>query len=347
MALGYLSGVGLIIILSQIPKLLGVAKGVRLEHALISPGTWNWQGIAVGVVTAAVMVLAPRVTKLIPAAILEERGDQSVVFELQGSLFFGTTDQVYSALEPELKTRTYVILDLRRVQSVDVTAAHMLEQVEDMLAKRGAWLIYSQLPRNVPTGQNMAEYFVEVGLARPEHLAPVFDELDDALEWVENRILAEARDAAAAAAPLELREIDIFRGRKQETLAELEAGMEKRSLNAGEVIFSLGEAGDELFLIRRGSVRIMLPVGDKQSHHLATFGRGDFFGEMSFLDRNERSANAITEVDTELFVLSRAKFDEVTAAHRMLAINLLEGLARVLAVRLRYTNAELRALQAS
>ncbi len=280
-------------------------------------------------------------------AILEERGEQSVVFELQGSLFFGTADQLFTALEPELKTRNYVILDLRRVQSVDVTVAHVLEQVEDMLAERGAFLIFSQLPRNVPTGQNMAEYFVQIGLARPERHAPVFDELDDALEWVENRILTEARAARAAEALLELREIDIFRGRKQETLAELEAGMEKRSLKAGEHVFSQGDGGDQLFLIRRGSVRIVLPVGETQAHHIATFGRGDFFGEMSFLDHNARSANAVTEVDTELYVLSRAKFDQITAAHHMLGINLIEGLARVLALRLRYTNAELRTLQAS
>ena len=67
---GYLSGVGLIIILSQIPKLLGAAKGVPASEALIAPQTWNWQGITVGLVTAAVMVLAPRVTKRVPAAIL-------------------------------------------------------------------------------------------------------------------------------------------------------------------------------------------------------------------------------------------------------------------------------------
>ena len=280
-------------------------------------------------------------------AILEAHGNQTVVFELQGSLFFGTADQLYTALEPDLKTCNYVILDLRRVQSVDVTAAHMLEQVEGMLSERGAFLIFSQVPRKVPTGQDMAQYFVQVGLARPERHASVFDELDDALEWVENRMLAEANAAPVTEAPLELKEIAMFSGRKEQTLAELEAGMEKRALKSGEHAFSQGEIGDELFLIRKGSVRIVLPVAEGQAHHIATFGRGDFFGEMAFLDRNSRSAHAVAEVDTELYVLSRAKFDEITAAHRKLAIQLLEGLARTLADRLRYTNMELRTLQAS
>jgi SulP family sulfate permease len=280
-------------------------------------------------------------------AILEARGDQTAVFELQGSLFFGTTDQLYSALEPELKARNYIILDMRRVQSVDVTAAHQLELVEDMLNERKAFLLFSQLPRHVATGQDMRQYFDEVGLARKEHHARVFAELDEALEWVENRILEEARLERAAEKPLELAEIELFRGRKAETLSAVEACMDKRSYKAGEKIFARGDEGDELLLIRRGSVRVMLPLSEKQAHHLATFGRGDFIGEMSFLDGAARSADAIAFTDTDLYAVSRKRFDEVATGHKRLAINLFEGIARMLALRLRFTNSELRLLQLS
>ena len=280
-------------------------------------------------------------------AILEARGDRTAILELQGSLFFGTTDQLYTALEPDLKSRTYIILDMRRVQSVDVTAAHVLEQVEDMLNERKAFLIFSQLPQNVATGQDMRQYFDEVGLVRKEHHARVFGELDAALEWVENRILEEASLEREAEKPLELGEIEIFRNRKTETLAAFEACMDKRSYKAGEKIFSRGEDGDELLLIRRGSVRILLPLDDKQSHHLATFGRGDFIGEMSFLDGAARSANAVAFSDTDLYALSRKRFDVLASEHKRLAINLFEGIARMLAHRMRFTNSELRLLQLS
>ena len=280
-------------------------------------------------------------------AILESRGEQTAIFELQGSLFFGTTDQLYTALEADIKARNYIILDMRRVQSVDVTAAHVLELIEDVLAERKAFLIFSQLPQNVATGRDMRQYFDEVGLVRKEHHARAFSELDAALEWVENRILEEARLERAAEKPLELAEIELFRTRKQETLAALEACMDKRSYKAGEKVFTRGETGDELLLIRRGSVRIMLPLDDKQSHHLATFGRGDFIGEMSFLDGGARSANAVAFSDTELYALSRKRFDTLASEHKKLAISLFEGLARMLAIRLRFTNSELRLLQLS
>src|SRR3972149_4184996 len=131
-------------------------------------------------------------------------------------LFFGTTDQLYTALEPQRKTRRYIILDMRRVQTVDVTAVHMLEQIESMLAERDGFLIFSQLPRSLPSGKDMEQYFDQVGLMRSASHARVFNELDDALEWVENRILEEERLERAQEAPLELREIDLFKGRKDE-----------------------------------------------------------------------------------------------------------------------------------
>ena len=278
-------------------------------------------------------------------AILEQRGDRAVIFELQGSLFFGTTDQLYTALEPELKTRTYVILDLRRVQSVDVTAAHMLEQIKDMLAEHKGFLVFSQIPQDLPSGQDMQRYLDQVGLVRAESTIRVFDELDEALEWVEDRILEEALIEREEEKPLELYEIDLFQGRKEETLTALQACMELRSFKAGEKIFARGDAGDELFLIRRGSVRIMLPLNNSKSHHLGTFTRGNFFGEMAFLDRDTRSADAVVFTDTDLFALSRKNFDAFAEEHKKVALNLLDGLARTLAIRLRYTNAELRALQ--
>ncbi len=277
--------------------------------------------------------------------ILIARGKCAVVAELQGSLFFGTTNQLYSALEQELKTQTYIILDMRRVQSVDVTAAHMLEQFKDMLAERQGFLIFSQLPQNLPSGRDMQKYFDQVGLVQPESPVRVFGELDEALEWVEDSILKNTFCELSELDALELDEIELFKGRKSETLAALEQAMNKISYQTGDKIFKRGDVGDELFLIRKGAVRIMLPISDKMSHHLGTFGRGSFFGEMAFLDGDVRSADAVAFTDTELYVLSRKTFDSLADEHKKLALALMEGIASVLASRLRYTNTELRVLE--
>jgi SulP family sulfate permease len=277
--------------------------------------------------------------------ILEKRGDQTAIFELQGSLFFGTTDQLFTALEPEIKVRKNLLLDMRRVLWVDVTAAHMLQQIEGMLSERGGYLLFSHFALNLPSGRDLEEYFDQVGLVRPERHIRVFESRDEALQWIEDRLLEEERLERAEEKPLELREMGLFKGRKEETLVALEACLEQRTYKTGEVIFLRGDTGDTLFLIRRGSVRIELPIGGKFFYHVATFGRGDFFGEMTFLDREPRSADAKAFTDAELYVLSRARFDTLAAEHKKLAIQLLEGIARTLAIRLRRANRELRALQ--
>lgn len=278
--------------------------------------------------------------------ILVARGNCAVTCELQGSLFFGTTNQLYTALEPELKTRRYLVLDLRRVQTVDVTAAHMLELVRDMLAERDGCLILAHIPQKLPSGRDIRQYLDEVGLVRANGPVKVFDEIDQAQEWVEDRIIAEAALELVAETALALADIELFRGRKAQTLAALEQCMEQRHYAAGERIFARGDTGDELFLIRRGAVRILLPLGEKQTHHLGTFGRGAFFGEMAFLDGEPRSADAVAFSDVDLFVLSRQVFDKFAEEHKKVALALMEGIASVLASRLRYTNAELRALEA-
>ena len=67
---GYLSGVGLIIALGQLPRLFGLDGELGLIEGLVSPQAWRWPGLVVGLVTILAMVLGPRITTRLPAAVL-------------------------------------------------------------------------------------------------------------------------------------------------------------------------------------------------------------------------------------------------------------------------------------
>lgn len=279
-------------------------------------------------------------------ALLERRGGETVVCELEGNLFFGTTDQLFTQLESELRVRRFVILDLRRVRSVDLTAVHLLQQIEAQLEERNAYLLYSSVPKRLPSGQDLRAYFDEVGLVRPGGRVRIFGQLSDALEWVEDLILREdGRAPSHDEAPLDLRDIDFLKGRKPETLRQLEACTEERRYEAGERIFGQGDSGDEIFMIREGRVRIALSLGDGEPYHVATFARGDFFGDMAFLDRGVRSADAVAVTRTALLVLSRSRFEKVAEDHPRLGQQFFASLARSLAIRLRHADSEIRALE--
>lgn len=279
-------------------------------------------------------------------AALQKFGDQTLVCELQDNLFFGTTDQFFSQIEEDLKTRKYIILDMRRVRSVDLTAAHLLAQIETQLAERGAQLIFSNLPKNLPTGRHLRQYFDEVGLVPSNSHGCVFDQLSDALEWTEEQILTEAGcKQNEMETAIELRQIGFLKGRKEETIQALESCIVEKSYKEGEYIFHAGDISDELFLIRKGSVRIMLTRANGGTYHIATFGRADFFGELAFLDRGIRSADAIAAKPTDLYIISRSRFDNVAEAHPRLAKNFFADLARAIAIRLRQADGEIRALE--
>jgi len=118
-----------------------------------------------------------------------QAGRLTTVCELQGNLFFGTTDRLFTELEPDLKRSRTVILDMRRVQSVDFTAAHMLEQFEALLAERGAHLVFSSLPRSCPADKIWKATSTTWASCAPAKNVKIFSTLDDALEWTEDRTL--------------------------------------------------------------------------------------------------------------------------------------------------------------
>ncbi|MBN1613634.1 MAG: SLC26A/SulP transporter family protein [Deltaproteobacteria bacterium] len=279
--------------------------------------------------------------------LLQQYGHQITLAEVQGSLFFGTTDQLFTELEPDLKTSRFMILDLRRVQSVDFTAVHMLEQMGNILRERSGYLIFSHLLPTLPTGQNLQAYFDHLGLLKEDRNVKLFLTMDEALQWSEDRILEEQHGIQAGQEnPLELPEIELLREFGDVSgLPFIKACVSERSFKAGETLFRRGDISDELFIIRRGIVRIVLPLEKNRYHILATFGRGNFLGEIAFLDRGARSADAIADKDTDVFVLSRSRFDEVSRTDPTLGAMLFARLARGLAIRLRYTDAELRALK--
>lgn len=282
--------------------------------------------------------------------LLVQHGRQTVVCELQGSLFFGTTDQLLTELDEDIRTCRFVILDLRRVQSFDFTAGHVLQVIHKQVKAHDGFLILCDLPAHLPTGLGLADYLRLLGiLADDQRHLRLFDNRDEALEWAEDQILASANaPGPAAEARPGLREIPLFAELKSSpAFAALGEIITERFARAGEAVFHKGDPGSELFIVRRGNVSVNLPLDAGHRYHLTTFTSGHCFGDMAFLDQRPRSADAVAVTDTELFVLSRARFDALAKSHPELAVEVLRCLCHELATRLRYSNSELRALHES
>lgn len=279
--------------------------------------------------------------------ILQKQGDDAAVYELQGNLFFGTTDYLFTMLENDLNTRKWLLFDMRRVQSLDYTAAHLFSLMQDRLATRGGELLFSGMPSSLPSGQDLQKYMLKVGLIKENGGGiRVYETSDEALEWMENKILQEAGWVAGQEqAALDLAQIELLNKTDDETITALRRFIHERSVQAGEKIFTAGDSGDEIFLIRRGIIQIFLPLKGGKRHHLATFCRGDYFGEMAFLDQHQRSADAVAKTDCDLYILSRKEFNEQVQIDSVLGVRIFARIARAISLRLRQTDVELSALE--
>jgi len=100
-------------------------------------------------------------------------------------------------------------------------------------------------------------------------------------------------------------------------------------LDPGQVIFSAGEAGREMFIVRTGSVD--LRIGDTL---LETVEQGGIFGELALVDPAPRSATAVAGPDCTLVLVDAVSFNDLVRKVPGLALEVM----RVLARRLRRTN---------
>src|SRR5438445_6187026 len=89
---------------------------------------------------------------------------------------------------------------------------------------------------------------------------------------------------------------------ERQTLSEL---LDSCTFSKGETIFSQGDAGDSLFVVRQGRVQAIVTSDDGQAIIVGENERGDVFGEISLLDGGPRTATAVAVEDTECLTLDR------------------------------------------
>jgi sulfate permease, SulP family len=273
---------------------------------------------------------------------LRDVGERIVVFELDGPLFFGTADRLASDIEAYAASASFVILDFRRVNAVDATGARILQQVAESLERRGARLLFSAIAPHDPNRHLLRE-MIPSSAASPTWFA----DLDHALEWCEDRLLAETPGAEGGDDEMPFARVDLCAGLDATEIAELERATTRRQHAKGSLLFRRGDAGDELFVLLKGSVSLTIRAGDPAAgvRRLLTLHAGVTFGEMALLEGKPRSADALFDSDAVTVALSCAAFDRLTREQPHLAYKLLLTLARNLSSHLRDTTEELRELE--
>ena len=143
-----------------------------------------------------------------------------------------------------------------------------------------------------------------------------------------------------------LRKVAIFKDLEEGELARVSEVCREQTFQAGEYIFREGEAGNRLFLIVEGEVRISRVVPGSGEEALAILKPGALFGEMAVFDRSERSTDAIANGAVPAITIARTDFELLLDFNRDLAYKVLWSVVRMLSHRLRSTNESLRSVLA-
>jgi CRP-like cAMP-binding protein len=127
----------------------------------------------------------------------------------------------------------------------------------------------------------------------------------------------------------------MFSRLSDERLAEVNLSLETRELAAGEVLFNMGDPGDELFIVQEGQVAIYAPNKDNpgQEKPIRIFRAGGILGEMALIDSQPRSLSARTLEPSRVLVLGGKHFRYFVEQDSNIAFAVMYGLSD----RIRYT----------
>ncbi len=138
----------------------------------------------------------------------------------------------------------------------------------------------------------------------------------------------------------ELKMIPLFSELDDKALEEISRMSVRQTYKKDNMVLIEEEIGSTMFIILRGRVKISRISDEGREVILSILVDGDFFGEMSILDGQTRSANAVTLEDSELMLIQRENFLRILRDYPQVAINLLKELAH----RLRRSDEQIKSL---
>ena len=258
--------------------------------------------------------------------LFEKFGGDIHLMELQGDLCFATCELFMRKISPECQT---LILSMHRCTTMDDGALSLIVRLHDEYKRTGKSLLitdYSHLDLLTSMAQKHTCYLR-------------FAELDEALFYVENRLL-ESNGYTQKSEPVRLVDQQLLNGLTQQEVDELTKHLIYKCYVEGETIIKKGSAAEDIFFIESGRVSIHDTIDENRNFTLAIINSGNSFGEMALLDKQRRSANVKAQTNVTCFVMLYEILDKVESLSGV-KVKILTNLGASLSSRLRSANKEI------
>ena len=134
--------------------------------------------------------------------------------------------------------------------------------------------------------------------------------------------------ASSAVSTTVLKSVPMFSGFSQDQLRALGAMIMRRGAPRGSTVMREGDAADCLYVVVTGRLKVLMGEADGKETILSIIGAGEFFGEMSLIDDNPRSATVTAIEPCELLAITRRDFRRCLVENSDLAMAVMRVLVR-------------------
>lgn len=135
--------------------------------------------------------------------------------------------------------------------------------------------------------------------------------------------------------------ITIFADLDSEELNTVSEHLHVSRLQAGDIVFSEGDPGDEVYFVVDGILDVLKAVEGRLEKNIAVKAPGGSIGEMAVFGSFSRTATVKARTETTLLTLSRKRLNLICDEHPRIGVKILRAIARLLSCHLRDTSQEL------
>ncbi|MCB1489916.1 MAG: SLC26A/SulP transporter family protein, partial [Bauldia sp.] len=270
--------------------------------------------------------------------VLRRAGDAILIVRLQGYLFFGTADRVRKIIQQRIESHggqpiRYLVVDFSRVSGLDSSTVQSFSRFEQMAGPDGFVLVLGGMSETIRAAM------IRGGLKPDEDSHIRFEnDLDHALEWSENHLLAEIAPDVVTGAPTSVTDL-IHEVVKDERLARaMLPHLERVEIAPGARLIEQGTPSGDIFFIESGRAAVVLEDSEVVHVRVATVGSGSIVGEMAFYLGRPRTASIIAESALVAWRFSAETLERLGATTPEAVIGFHRGMASILAERLTTTN---------
>lgn len=270
--------------------------------------------------------------------ILNRYGNQVLILELQGYIFFGTANHLLEQIRAHIgsyanKGLCFLVLDFSQVTGIDSSVVFSVRKMSQLVKNNQVTVVMTGMSEGIRSFLSRSGVFDS-----DENSFQIMPDLDHGVEWCEDRLLESTGVINKTKQKSFQDQLADMIG-DEELTSRIMNYLEKQELPAGVHLIHLGDSPGAMYFIEQGMVTAQLEDGVEGVRRLNTMGSENLVGEIGFYLGSKRNASVITETRSVLYrltaeALKKMESEQPEAAalfHRYVANVMAEKLSHLMA----------------